>query len=63
MEHEYRGRAIILNHENFEREETREGTQIDVESLERTLAILGFKVSIHNDLDYTDILMLVKDSK
>lgn len=62
MDHKKRGKAIILNHEHFERDESRDGTMKDVEKISKTMEVLGFEVEVHNDLDYSNILMLLKES-
>ncbi|GLV45905.1 Death related ICE-like caspase [Carabus blaptoides fortunei] len=58
MSHKRRGKAIILNHEHFDKEDSREGTQIDVDRLTDVLSTLKFEVEVHKDLEYFDIIQL-----
>lgn len=63
MNHKRRGKAIILNHEKFDKEDPREGTQIDVDRLKEVLSTLKFEVEEHKDLDFFDIINLVRTCK
>lgn len=51
MNHKYRGKAIIFNHENFEVGDLkpRLGTRFDCITLEKSLIKLGFDVIIYAD--------------
>lgn len=63
MNHKIRGQAIILNHENFDREEKRAGTDKDVKRLEEVLKYFNFTVTVFNDLDFIAIVQLLKAGK
>jgi caspase-like apoptosis-related cysteine protease len=57
MQHKRRGRAVIFNHDTFDTKQyaTREGSQIDVNNLCETFSSLLFDVTVHNNLEYSDI--------
>lgn len=57
MSHPERGMALIFNHEIFEEPQlnTRAGTAVDGESLEKTLKELGFRVIVFKDLAHKDV--------
>ncbi|XP_014262320.1 caspase-1-like isoform X2 [Cimex lectularius] len=57
MNHPHRGSAIIFNNENFKNStmQPRKGSDIDVSKLNEMLNILGFQVTIHDDLGYNEI--------
>lgn len=57
MNHYKRGTALIFNHYQFDYKllETREGTEIDVSTLEETLKVLKFDVTVCNDYTYSQI--------
>jgi caspase 6 len=70
MDHEKRGRAIILNHEKYieslklkENLEERSGTDADKITLKKCFEKLKFDVSVHDDLPVADIKKLLNDSK
>ncbi|XP_030240508.1 caspase-like [Drosophila navojoa] len=52
MSHKFRGRALIFNNKYFEQQQlpTREGTDVDMESLSKVLRQMGFKVKEYTDL-------------
>ncbi|XP_070545473.1 caspase-7-like [Ptychodera flava] len=56
MSHRKRGRAIIINIENFNNNiESRQGTGVDAKNLRRTFSKLGFFVDIYDDLSVLEI--------
>ncbi|KAF4526488.1 hypothetical protein B566_EDAN013776 [Ephemera danica] len=61
MEHPRRGVALILNHMQFHHEEYRAGSDVDCTRLKSTLDGLGFKVRVHKDLKYDDVMKAFKD--
>ncbi|KAK3907507.1 Caspase-1 [Frankliniella fusca] len=62
MDHEYRGVAIIFNHEHFEGQglEMRRGTSMDKTVAENTLHDLGFAVKCCDDLSRKEIQRCLK---
>jgi len=63
MDHKRRGKAVIFNHETFERLRKRPGTAVDVRVLKETYEALGFEVVVHNNLNLTDIWNAVTKRK
>ena len=65
MNHKRRGKAVILNHEEFDTPSApaRHGSHHDVKRLEMTYAKLGFEVVIYNNLGYQKIRSLVESCK
>jgi hypothetical protein len=66
MNHEKRGKAIILNHEKFSdclNLKERTGTNTDKIILKQRFEKLKFEVEIHDDLIAADIRKLLTDSK
>jgi len=65
MRHARRGRAIILNHELFDRNiaPTRTGSRVDVAVLEHVWNELGFEVSVYDNLAYHEIKELMLSGK
>lgn len=61
MKHPRRGKAIIFNHEHFDKEERREGTHADVEKLKLTLKELKFEIDVCNDFEYTEVKDKIKN--
>lgn len=57
MNHKYRGKAIIFNHENFQVRDLkpRLGTRIDCINLEKSLKKLGFDVITYLDLSVEEL--------
>lgn len=57
MQHKYRGKAIIFNHENFHIRDLkpRAGTGLDCLNLEVTLKNLGFDVTPYVDLTIDEL--------
>ncbi|XP_017108317.2 caspase-1 [Drosophila bipectinata] len=62
MNHKNRGLALIFNHEFFDIPslKSRAGTNVDSAELESALQGLGFKVSVHKDCKFRDILKHVE---
>lgn len=60
MGHAKRGKAIIFNHEHFNRRSPRKGTQIDCNALKNTFEKLLFDVKIYDNLCYVEILEVIK---
>ncbi len=63
MNYPRRGKCIILNHEDFSvpyEYKKRVGTNVDCQSLEQTFSNLGFDLEIHKDLNYDEIMALLK---
>lgn len=52
MKHKRRGHAVIFNHDIFDTNDyaPREGSELDVKSLDETFTSLLFKVTTHNNL-------------
>lgn len=63
MKHPRRGKAIIFNHEIFDKEDRREGTHFDVEKLKLTLEKLKFEIEVCDDYEYSDIKDKIKNCK
>lgn len=66
MDHKNRGIALILNHEHFKpdtKQDTREGTNVDSESLETTLKQIGFDVLVYDDLSVSGVTSVVEEGK
>lgn len=61
MKHPRRGKAIIFNHEHFEKDNQREGTQYDVQTLKTTLTTLKFEIEVYDDYEYCDIKNVIKN--
>ncbi|PNF30631.1 hypothetical protein B7P43_G06128 [Cryptotermes secundus] len=57
MKHKRRGQAVIFNHDTFDTNDyaPREGSKLDVKKLHETFTSLLFEVTIHNNLEYSDI--------
>lgn len=65
MNHKYRGKAIIFNHENFQIGDLkpRTGTGMDCYNLEASLKKLGFDVTPYVDLTLSEINKKVEHCK
>jgi hypothetical protein len=65
MNHPKRGLAIIFNHEHFSQPNlsVRNGTNVDAENLRETFELLGFDVTIHKDLIFSDLEYVVEKSE
>lgn len=63
MSHTNRGIAVILNHEYFDNQERRYGTNFDCENLQKSLTKLQFEVRIFNDLCLKDIRKVMNKLK
>jgi len=65
MNHCKRGLAIIFNHEHFNQPNlsVRNGTNVDAENLRDTFDLLGFEVTIHKDLIYSDLEYVIEKSE
>jgi len=57
MDHKYRGKAIIFNHQNFQIRDlkSRAGTELDCFNLEASLKDLGFDVTPYVDLTLDEL--------
>lgn len=57
MNHKYRGKAIIFNHQNFQVGDlkSRNGTELDCFKLEISLKRLGFDVTPYVDLSLNEL--------
>jgi len=57
MQHRRRGHAVIFNHDTFETDHyaPREGSKIDVKNLYEKFSSLLFDVTIHENLEYSEI--------
>nr|XP_049695395.1 caspase-1 [Helicoverpa armigera] len=61
MNHKYRGKAIICNHEHFEIDlKPRPGTEKDCENLEKCLNDLGFSVDVLSNPKYGEVMYHIK---
>ncbi|XP_066600902.1 caspase-1-like [Prorops nasuta] len=61
MNHKYRGKCIVFNHENFDdHAPKREGTHKDAERIKETFQKLEFTVVVHDDLYLDDIRDKIK---
>lgn len=63
MNHKNRGMALIFNHEVFDCNSPRKGTNVDRARLQRTLESLDFNVQIFENETYPDIKGILKESK
>lgn len=65
MNHSKRGVAVIFNHEHFTQPNlsVRNGTNVDAENLRETFELLGFDVTIHKDLIFSDLEYVVEKSE
>lgn len=63
MDHKNRGMALIFNHEIFDCNSARKGTNVDRDRLILTLESLGFDVKIFENETYLDIAGILKESK
>ena len=65
--HPRRGRAVIINNENFNyqitRQHQREGTAVDADALESVFVMLGFDVIRYNDVTSLDFSMNLRASR
>ncbi|XP_043792908.1 caspase-1-like [Apis laboriosa] len=59
MTQKKRGKCIIFNHEKFERESRREGTNYDENAINETFSALGFEVKIYKDLKVNEIMDVI----
>jgi caspase-like apoptosis-related cysteine protease len=61
MQHKRRGRAVIFNNDTFDTEHyaPREGSKIDVENLHKILSSLLFDVTVHHNLEYSEIRNII----
>lgn len=57
MQHRRRGHAVIFNHDTFDSDHyaPREGSKMDVKNLCETFSSLLFDVSVHDNLEYSEI--------
>ena len=57
MQHKRRGHAVIFNHDTFETDHyaTREGSKLDVIHLYEKFSSLLFDVTVHDNLEYSQI--------
>lgn len=61
MSHKKRGYALIFNQENFDRMDSRPGTDVDCENLHKTLTGLRFKVIVYKDYRRAEIKSVIKE--
>lgn len=63
MQHKRRGRAVIFNNDIFETEHyaPREGSKIDVKTLCETFSSLLFDVTVHDNLEYSEVKHIVSE--
>ncbi|XP_069680334.1 caspase-1-like isoform X2 [Periplaneta americana] len=61
MHHPRRGKAIILNHDKFDNGimPPRDGSEFDVKRLKTTYEVLGFEVTVHDNLEYAQIKSVI----
>ncbi|CAH0701920.1 unnamed protein product [Spodoptera exigua] len=63
MNHKYRGKAIIFNHDRFDIDiPPRAGSLKDCDNLEECLTALGFSVDIFHNFKYTDIMKQIEQT-
>jgi hypothetical protein len=57
MKHKRRGCAVIFNHDTFDTNdyEPRHGSKLDIKNLHETFTSLLFEVTIHDNLEYSEI--------
>jgi len=57
MQHKRRGHAVIFNHDTFDSDHyaPREGSKTDVNNLCETFSSLQFDVTVHDNLEYSQI--------
>jgi hypothetical protein len=57
MKHKHRGHAVIFNHDIFDTTDyaPRVGSKLDVRNLHETFTSLMFEVTVHNNLEYSEI--------
>jgi caspase-like apoptosis-related cysteine protease len=65
MKHKRRGKAVIFNHYSFNNDNLirRDGSQVDVEKLEKTYKALDFDVTTYDDLEYNEIRSVINGCK
>lgn len=63
MGYQRRGRCVIFNHKSFDNYNERRGTEKDVNSLGTCFHGLGFKVTVHTDLNKEEIETTLRDRK
>lgn len=63
MCHARRGKAVILNHDEFDDEGPRLGSDVDVQNLVTTFKDLGFEVVVHNNRTFEEIEKIINDCK
>ncbi|OWA50143.1 putative Caspase-3 [Hypsibius exemplaris] len=61
MTYPRRGHAVIFNNYWFAEHSLRDGTDTDVVNLQRTLGMLGFKVTVHKDLTAPEMEVKMKE--
>jgi len=64
MDHKYRGKAIVLNHEHFRVSNlrSRSGTSVDCKNVCGRLKSIGFDVYCYNDLNYLKLDAVIKEA-
>ncbi|KAI2795889.1 Caspase-7 [Blomia tropicalis] len=62
MQHDKRGRCIILNYKQFNNNElrAREGTDLDAVALDKTFTLLNFDVETHNNLTFRETFNILE---
>jgi caspase-like apoptosis-related cysteine protease len=65
MKHKRRGKAVIFNHDKFTNNcvPSRDGSHVDVQSLEITYKALDFEVTTYNNLSHADIRSVINSCK
>ncbi|KAL7300365.1 hypothetical protein TKK_0006986 [Trichogramma kaykai] len=62
MEHMYRGRCVIFNHEHFDTGfAARDGSSADARRIEQTFQRLGFSVDICDDYEHSGIISKISE--
>jgi hypothetical protein len=63
MRHPRRGVALIFNHEKFDNMDPRSGSAKDCANLSTQLKNLGFETRCHQDLTFTELSAVLRESK
>lgn len=63
MSHKRRGMALIFNHETFEMDLPRKGTNSDRDRLKDTLASLDFDVNVYENRTISEIKNILLNGK
>ncbi|XP_070574148.1 caspase-7-like [Ptychodera flava] len=60
MTHQKRGRAILINNENFDNHKQRKGTDVDAKRIQKCFIELGFEVVRKNDKKVSEMMNLLE---